>query len=175
MGNFKCVVGSPQRTGQQSGVGLANGWADRHNRHLFDGRSAVHAICNALIYGMRMVLLPSKDGSEGEITPFQALMTSLSATIGTGNIAGVAGAIAVGGPGAVFWMWIIAIFGIATKYAEAVLAVRVSRNRWSRQPRGRPDVLHPQWPWFPMELVGRPIRFVRNVGRLRHWQRCSGV
>ncbi|WP_198005105.1 alanine:cation symporter family protein, partial [Synechococcus sp. WH 5701] len=77
-----------------------------------------------LIYGVRMVLLPSKDGSEGEITPFQALMTSLSATIGTGNIAGVAGAIAVGGPGAVFWMWIIAIFGIATKYAEAVLAVK---------------------------------------------------
>ncbi len=60
---------------------------------------------------------------EGEISPFQALMTSLSATIGTGNIAGVAGAIAIGGPGAVFWMWLIAVFGIATKYAEAVLAV----------------------------------------------------
>ncbi len=60
---------------------------------------------------------------EGEITPFQALMTSLSATIGTGNIAGVAAAIAVGGPGAIFWMWLIALFGIATKYAEGVLAV----------------------------------------------------
>ena len=61
---------------------------------------------------------------EGEITPFQALMTALSATIGTGNIAGVATAISLGGPGAVFWMWITALFGMATKYAEAVLAVR---------------------------------------------------
>ena len=74
-------------------------------------------------YGIAMMLRPSDAETEGEISPFQALMTSLSATIGTGNIAGVAGAIAVGGPGAVFWMWVIAVFGIATKYAEAVLAV----------------------------------------------------
>ena len=75
-------------------------------------------------YGISMMFRPSEAQSDGEITPFQALMTSLSATIGTGNIAGVAGAIAIGGPGAVFWMWVIAIFGIATKYAEAVLAVQ---------------------------------------------------
>ncbi len=62
--------------------------------------------------------------SEGEISPFQALMTALSATIGTGNIAGVATAIYFGGPGAIFWMWVIALFGMATKYAEAVLAVK---------------------------------------------------
>jgi AGCS family alanine or glycine:cation symporter len=61
---------------------------------------------------------------KGDITPFQALMTSLSATIGTGNIAGVATAISLGGPGAVFWMWVTALFGMATKYAEAVLAVK---------------------------------------------------
>lgn len=61
---------------------------------------------------------------EGEITPFQTLMTALAATIGTGNIAGVATAIAVGGPGAVFWMWMTALVGMATKYGEAVLAVR---------------------------------------------------
>ncbi len=60
---------------------------------------------------------------KGEITPFQALMTALSATVGTGNIAGVATAIYFGGPGAIFWMWVIALFGMATKYAEAVLAV----------------------------------------------------
>ncbi|WP_031433993.1 alanine/glycine:cation symporter family protein [Methylomarinum vadi] len=60
----------------------------------------------------------------GDITPFQALMTALSATIGTGNIAGVATAIVMGGPGAVFWMWLTALFGMATKYAEAVLAVK---------------------------------------------------
>ena len=76
-----------------------------------------------LPYGVRMLLEPTDGRTEGEISPFEALMTSLSATIGTGNIAGVAGAIAVGGPGAVFWMWVIAIFGIATKYAEALLAV----------------------------------------------------
>ncbi len=60
----------------------------------------------------------------GDISPFQALMTALSATIGTGNIAGVATAIVMGGPGAVFWMWLTALFGMATKYAEAVLAVK---------------------------------------------------
>ncbi|WP_370292812.1 alanine/glycine:cation symporter family protein [Thalassolituus sp.] len=61
---------------------------------------------------------------EGEISGFNALMTSLSATIGTGNIAGVATAVAMGGPGAIFWMWVIALVGMATKYSEAVLAVR---------------------------------------------------
>ncbi len=67
---------------------------------------------------------PSGTSSEdGDISPFQALMTALSATVGNGNIAGVATAIATGGPGAAFWMWITAIFGMATKYAEAVLAL----------------------------------------------------
>lgn len=60
----------------------------------------------------------------GEISSFQALMTALAATVGTGNIAGVATAIYFGGPGAVFWMWVIALFGMATKYGEAVLAVQ---------------------------------------------------
>ncbi|WP_144821089.1 alanine/glycine:cation symporter family protein [Marinobacter piscensis] len=63
-------------------------------------------------------------GSEGEIPPFQALMTALSATVGTGNIAGVATAVFLGGPGALFWMWLTALVGMATKYSEAVLAVR---------------------------------------------------
>ena len=65
----------------------------------------------------------SEKESRGEISPFNALMTSLSATVGTGNIAGVATAIALGGPGALFWMWLTALVGMATKYAEAVLAV----------------------------------------------------
>lgn len=64
------------------------------------------------------------EGEEGELTPFQALMTSLAGTIGTGNIVGVATAIYLGGPGAVFWMWITAIVGMATKYCEATLAVK---------------------------------------------------
>ena len=74
-------------------------------------------------YGFR--LLFDKDGAtgDGEVKPFNALMTALSATVGTGNIAGVATAIALGGPGAIFYMWLIALFGMATKYAEAVCAV----------------------------------------------------
>ncbi len=70
------------------------------------------------------LLFSKEDMGDGDITPFQALMTSLAATIGTGNIAGVAGAIASGGPGAVFWMWITAAVGGATKYGEALLAVK---------------------------------------------------
>jgi len=66
----------------------------------------------------------SGDAAEGDVSPFAALMTALSSTVGTGNIAGVAAAIAIGGPGAVFWMWMTAIFGTATKFSEGVLAVR---------------------------------------------------
>lgn len=65
-----------------------------------------------------------EDSSSGEISSFQSLTTALSATVGTGNIAGVATAIFVGGPGAIFWMWVSAIFGMATKFAEAFLAIK---------------------------------------------------
>jgi len=65
-----------------------------------------------------------EEAKEGEIPPYQALMTALSATVGTGNIAGVATAVFLGGPGALFWMWCTALVGMATKYAEAVLAVK---------------------------------------------------
>ena len=75
-------------------------------------------------YGFRMLWSGRREQGKGDITPFNALMTSLSATIGTGNIAGVGTAIAIGGPGALFWMWMTALVGMATKYAEAVLAVR---------------------------------------------------
>lgn len=71
----------------------------------------------------RLLWQGRKSDAEGDIAPFNALMTSLSATIGTGNIAGVATAIFLGGPGALFWMWCTALVGMATKYAEAVLAV----------------------------------------------------
>ena len=92
------------------------------------------------------------DGGEGEIPPFHALMTALSATIGAGNIAGVATAIYLGGPGAVFWMWAIAVFGMATKYAEAVLAVRYRET----DRRG--------------SYVGGPMYYIRNgLGREWRW------
>ena len=74
-------------------------------------------------YGFRLLFSKDGSGGAGEVKPFNALMTALSATVGTGNIAGVATAIALGGPGAVFYMWLIAMFGMATKYAEAVCAV----------------------------------------------------
>jgi AGCS family alanine or glycine:cation symporter len=75
-------------------------------------------------YGFKMLWQGRKgDKGDGDISPFNALMTSLAATIGTGNIAGVATAIFLGGPGALFWMWMTALVGMATKYAEAVLAV----------------------------------------------------
>ncbi|QEL09758.1 sodium:alanine symporter family protein [Kushneria phosphatilytica] len=94
----------------------------------------------------------SGDRESGEISSFNALMTSLSATIGTGNIAGVATAIALGGPGAVFWMWITALVGMATKYAEAVCAVRF-RERDSEG-----------------NFVGGPMYYIRNgLGKRFAW------
>ena len=82
-----------------------------------------------LAYALKQAFTPhpkKADGSdhEGDVSHFGSLMTALSATIGTGNIAGVATAVTLGGPGAVFWMWITAIFGMATKYAEGLLAVK---------------------------------------------------
>ncbi len=77
-------------------------------------------------YAMRTTIgriFRKKEAADGALTPFQAVCTALAGTIGTGNIAGVAGAIAIGGPGAVFWMWISAILGMCTKFAEVTLAV----------------------------------------------------
>ena len=69
-------------------------------------------------------IFKKQDNDEGDVSSFQALCTALSSTIGTGNIVGVATAIAAGGPGALFWMWVSAFFGMATKYAEGLLAIR---------------------------------------------------
>src|SRR5690625_243406 len=78
-----------------------------------------------LKHSLWLALIKRKEeGGEGDISHFQALMTALAATVGVGNIAGVATAIAAGGPGALFWMWITGLFGMATKYSEAVLGVR---------------------------------------------------
>jgi len=75
-------------------------------------------------YGFKSLFKKSKTEDDGEISSFDSLMTALSATVGTGNIAGVATAIFLGGPGAIFWMWVTALFGMATKYAEAFLAIK---------------------------------------------------
>lgn len=78
-----------------------------------------------LPYAVKLVFSRNNDkDSEGDISHFQALMTASAATVGTGNIVGVATAIVLGGPGAVFWMWLAGFFGMATKYGEAILAVK---------------------------------------------------
>ncbi len=103
-------------------------------------------------FAFRMLWQGRKPQGEGEISPFNALMTSLSATMGTGNIAGVATAIAVGGPGAVFWMWMTALVGMATKYSEAVLAVHYRET----DSRGK--------------HVGGPMYYIRNgLGKKFAW------
>ncbi|MBR3950217.1 MAG: sodium:alanine symporter family protein [Oscillospiraceae bacterium] len=93
-----------------------------------------------------------QQAGKGEVTPFQAMTTALAATVGTGNIAGVTGAIAVGGPGAVFWMWLSALFGMCTKYAEVVLAVRYRE----RNAKG--------------DWVGGPMYYIKNgLGKNWNW------
>ncbi len=107
--------------------------------------------------GTAFKLLASKPEGDGEISPFAALMTSLSATIGTGNIAGVATAIALGGPGAVFWMWVTAVLGGATKFSEAVLAIKYrvtdEKGEQSGGPmyyasKGMEDKFGGNWKWL---------------------------
>ena len=111
-----------------------------------------------LWYALKQAFLPHRkkeDGSDhdGDISQFGALMTALSATIGTGNIAGVATAVVSGGPGAVFWMWMTAIFGMATKYGEGVLAVKFRTVNQQGQMSGGPMYyiergLGRHWKWM---------------------------
>jgi AGCS family alanine or glycine:cation symporter len=109
-------------------------------------------------YGFRMLWSGRREQGKGDITPFNALMTSLSATIGTGNIAGVGTAIAIGGPGALFWMWMTALVGMATKYAEAVLAVRYREVDENNNHVGGPmyyirNGLGKNWAWLAVAFA----------------------
>ncbi len=104
-------------------------------------------------YAMKVTLgrmLKKKEVSDGAMTPFQAVCTALAATVGTGNIAGVAGAIAIGGPGAVFWMWVSALLGMCTKFSEVTLAVHF------REKNSNGD------------YVGGPMYYIKN-GLKKHW------
>lgn len=91
-----------------------------------------------------------KEASDGAMTPFQAVCTALASTVGTGNIAGVAGAIALGGPGSIFWMWVSALLGMCTKFSEVTLAVHFRE----RNEEG--------------DLVGGPMYYIKN-GLTGHW------
>ncbi len=109
-------------------------------------------------YAFRQLFKGRESSGEGEITPFNALMTSLSSTIGMGNIAGVATAIGLGGPGALFWMWCAAFVGMATKYAEAVLAVNYRETDELGRKVGGPmyyikNGLGGNWKWLGMAFA----------------------
>ena len=104
-------------------------------------------------YAMKVTIgrmFRKKQAADGAMTPFQAVCTALAATVGTGNIAGVAGAIAIGGPGAVFWMWISALLGMCTKFSEVTLAVHFRE----KNDKG--------------EFVGGPMYYIKN-GLKKHW------
>lgn len=106
-------------------------------------------------YAFKQLFKGRKGSGEGEISPFNALMTALSSTVGTGNIVGVATAIALGGPGALFWMWCAAVIGLATKYAEAVLAVHYRETDEQGKKVGGPmyyikNGLGAKWKWLGM-------------------------
>lgn len=106
-------------------------------------------------YAMKVTIgrmFRKKQAADGAMTPFQAVCTALAATVGTGNIAGVAGAIAIGGPGAVFWMWISALLGMCTKFSEVTLAVHFRE----KNDKG--------------EFVGGPMYYIKNGLKKRwHW------
>ena len=106
-------------------------------------------------YAMKVTIgrmLKKREASDGALTPFQAVCTALAATVGTGNIAGVAGAIAIGGQGAVFWMWISALLGMCTKFSEVTLAVHF------REKNAEGD------------LVGGPMYYIKNgLKKQWHW------
>ena len=95
-------------------------------------------------------IFDKSEAADGSITPFQAVCTALAGTVGTGNIAGVAGAITIGGPGAVFWMWMSALLGMCTKYSEVTLAVHFREK-------------NSQGDW-----VGGPMYYIKN-GLSKHW------
>ena len=101
-------------------------------------------------------MFSKQQAGAGEVTPFQAVTTALAATVGTGNIAGVTGAIVAGGPGAVFWMWLCALFGMCTKYAEVLLAVKYRE----RNDKG--------------DWVGGPMYYIKN-GLGKNWAWLSVI
>ena len=104
-------------------------------------------------YAMKVTfgrMFKKREASDGALTPFQAVCTALAATVGTGNVAGVAGAIAIGGPGAVFWMWMSALLGMCTKFSEVTLAVHFREKNKDG------------------DYVGGPMYYIKN-GLKKHW------
>ena len=124
-------------------------------------------------------IFEKQTAGKGEVTPFQAVSTALAATVGTGNIAGVTGAIAVGGPGAVFWMWLSALFGMVTKYSEVVLSVRYRERNAKGDWVGGPmyyikNGLGEKWSWLAVafSLLGALAAF--GIGNMTQVNTIAG-
>jgi AGCS family alanine or glycine:cation symporter len=156
-----------------TGMGLFNSWMEAFNGIIWGPPMMVLLLGVGLFltFGLRFISIlkvgygfkqlfkkRSGEADEGDVSPFAALMTALSSTVGTGNIAGVAAAIAIGGPGAVFWMWITAILGTATKFSEGVLAVRYREVDANGNRVGGPmyyikNGLGPKWHWLAIAFA----------------------
>ena len=122
----------------------------------------------------------TKDGDKKNLTPFQAVTTALASTVGTGNIAGVTGAIFVGGPGAVFWMWFAAFFGMVTKFAEIVLAMKYREKDEKGAYEGGPmyyikNGLGKNWMWLAVifSIFGGLASF--GIGNIAQSSEISGA
>ena len=120
-----------------------------------------------------------KEAAEGALTPWQALSTALAGTIGTGNIVGVATAIVSGGPGAVFWMWVSAFFGMMTKYAEAVLAVKYRQKNAKGEWSGGPmyyitNGLGRNWKWLAVIFAGFAVLASFGIGNISQINSVAG-
>lgn len=132
-----------------------------------------------LPYSLKLAFTKNQDKkSQGDISHFQALMTALAATVGTGNIVGVATAVIMGGPGAVFWMWLAAFFGMATKYAEAILAVKYRVSDKNGEMAGGPMYylergLKQKWLGVLFALFGAIAAF--GIGNMVQSNAVSGV
>lgn len=123
-------------------------------------------------YAMKVTIgrmFRKREAADGALTPFQAVCTALAATVGTGNIAGVAGAIAIGGPGAVFWMWVSALLGMCTKFAEVTLAVHYREKNENGDWVGGPmyyikNGLGKKWMWLAYLFAGFGVITVFGTG-----------
>ena len=130
------IIRTNNSIGQLLSLGMADDYITTGNSHFSDHTVKVSTTQK---YLQRYdFLLKKNPDSEGDVSQFGALATSLAATIGTGNIIGVATAVAFGGPGAVFWCWLTGVFGIATKYAEGLLAIKYRVKTSSGEMLGGP-------------------------------------
>ena len=121
-----------------------------------------------------------KEAAKGSVSPFKAMCTALAASIGTGNIAGVSGAIAIGGPGAIFWMWISALLGMCTKFAEVTLAIKYRERNKDGDWVGGPMYyitkgLGKNWKWLACLFAGFGALAAFGIGNMTQINTIAGT